>query len=82
MPKADRGYYPGYAEPDTTTGCQEGYRRGSGGVIKAGGLIAMARITVRVWGIKVQEYETKSNKLPNVSGLLKELERLGIKTKW
>ena len=41
----------------------------------------MAKVTITVCGRKVQEYETKSNKIPDVAGFLKEMKKLGVKTK-
>ncbi len=40
----------------------------------------MAKVTITVCGKKVREYETKSNKLPDIAGFLKDMKKLGIKT--
>ncbi|GAI99208.1 unnamed protein product [marine sediment metagenome] len=41
----------------------------------------MAKVTITVLGRKVKEYETKGNKMPDVIGFLKEMKKLGVKTK-
>ena len=45
------------------------------------GIVEMAKVTITVLGRKVKEYETKGNKMPDVAGFLREMQKLGIETK-